>query len=252
MPTMDGEQAARLIRRGGSEDYRVKDTSVPIIALTANASDHDRARYLAVGMDGFLSKPVDERLLYDQIEKTIAQLLSRGCTLRFVEPETAARAAAAFAGGDDAGESTQRAAPTEAELAAQFGVPPLEPAPQPANNDGRIRILPLAGLSQKHMQRITQAFLDEAPRRLELARNAVNSGKASTASAAFHALKGSAGYLSSTSLHTLCHTLEKLAAAGQLDEVRASLPELQEALEQACNDLRGAPAPEANLAATTP
>jgi two-component system, sensor histidine kinase LadS len=251
MPTMDGEQAARLIRRGGSEDYRVKDTSVPIIALTANASDHDRARYLAVGMDGFLSKPVDERLLYDQIEKTIAQLLSRGRTLQFVEPEEGDPADARladFAALDSP--AIPAAAPSEADLAAQFGVAPPEPAPQPANHDGKISILPLAGLSQKHMQRITQAFLDEAPRRLELARSAVISGKASTASAAFHALKGSAGYLSSAHLHTLCHKMEKLAAAGQLDEVTANLPELQEALEQACSDLRGKTgAPEASMAA---
>ncbi|MBY0240597.1 MAG: response regulator [Burkholderiaceae bacterium] len=258
MPTMDGEQAARLIRRGGSEDYRVKDTSVPIIALTANASDHDRARYLAVGMDGFLSKPVDERLLYDQIEKTIAQLLSRGRTLEFAEPDTgagaeadsASNAAYTHAAQDQSIAAGQSEAPSEADLAAQFGVAPLEPVAQPAHNDGRIRILPLAGLSPKHMQRITQAFLDEAPRRLELARNAVQVGKASTASAAFHALKGSAGYLSSTHLHTLCHTMEKLAAAGDLTQVTANLPELQETLERACQDLRAnATAPEASLAA---
>jgi len=256
MPTMDGEQAARLIRRGGSEDYRVKDTSVPIIALTANASDHDRARYLAVGMDGFLSKPVDERLLYDQIEKTIAQLLSRGRMLQFVDPATGAHAgteAAGFAASDSAtsGQPGQPAAPSEADLAAQFGVTPQEAPAQPVHNDGRIRILPLAGLSQKHMRRITQAFLDEAPRRLELARAAVMAGKASTASAAFHALKGSAGYLSSAHLHTLCHTMEKLAAAGDLEQVAANLPELQAALEQACQDLRASTAaPEASMAAS--
>ncbi|TFW19227.1 hybrid sensor histidine kinase/response regulator, partial [Duganella callida] len=91
MPMMDGEQAARLIRAGGNADYRVLEPAIPIIALTANASDHDRARYLAAGMDGFLSKPVDERLLYDQLEKIIALHLSRGRPLR---PTDAARLAA--------------------------------------------------------------------------------------------------------------------------------------------------------------
>ncbi|SFU65048.1 Signal transduction histidine kinase [Pseudoduganella namucuonensis] len=249
MPAMDGEQAARLIRRGGTEDYRVRDTSVPIIALTANASDHDRARYLAVGMDGFLSKPVDERLLYDQIEKTIAQLLNRGRTLTPLDPSTlpvqddeesaveqAYYAAANKAAGCALDGAILSGPPSEAELAAQFGVdPPAEACPDSA----RIRIVPLAGLSHKHMQRITQAFLEEAPRRLELARNAAQAGKGSTASAAFHALKGSAGYLSSSHLHTLCHTLEKLAAAGELDKVMAALPEVAAALDAACADLRG-------------
>jgi len=252
MPAMDGEQAARLVRRGGSEDYRVRDTSVPIIALTANASDHDRARYLAVGMDGFLSKPVDERLLHDQIEKTIAQLLSRGRTLPPLGPapvqdadgdaDSAAAAASAQKASTWNSGYTLAApgpAPSEADLAAQFGVEPLcRGDAAGAEAQGKISILPLAGLSPKHMLRITQAFLDEAPRRLEVARSAALGGKSHAASAAFHALKGSAGYLSDTGLHSLCHDLEKLSAAGELQLVIDSLPEVTAALEQACADLR--------------
>jgi CheY-like chemotaxis protein len=218
MPMMDGEQAARLIRSGGSEDYRVLDPGIPIIALTANASDHDRARYLAVGMDGFLSKPVDERLLYDQIEKTIAQHLSRGRPLR---PTDAARLAAAR---------------SEA-LDQQFGV---APAADKRADPSTVQIMPLAGLSYAHMQRITQAFLDEAPRRLETARAAIGAGNSSAAAAAIHALKGSAGYLSSTHLHTLCAELEKAAAAGDLAGVVDMLPGVEAALDKACNDLRRA------------
>ena len=250
MPAMDGEQAARLVRRGGSEDYRVRDTSVPIIALTANASDHDRARYLAVGMDGFLSKPVDERLLHDQIEKTIAQLLNRGRTLPPLGPaplpDTDADTAAAAASAQEASTwnsgytlAAPGPAPSEADLATQFGVEPLcDGGAAGAAAQGKISIMPLAGLSPKHMQRITQAFLDEAPRRLEVARNAALGGKSHAASAAFHALKGSAGYLSDTGLHSLCHDLEKLSAAGELQLVIDSLPEVSAALEQACADLR--------------
>jgi len=215
MPMMDGEQAARLIRAGGSEDYRVLDPGIPIIALTANASDHDRARYLAVGMDGFLSKPVDERLLYDQVEKVIAQHLSRGRPLR---PTDAARLAAQ----------------SEAALDQQFGVPPAAP--------GTVQILPLAGLSHKHLQRITQAFLEEAPRRLASVRAAVAAGNSASAAAASHALKGSAGYLNSTELHTLCHAMERAASAGDLAIVTAMLPDVEAALDKACADLRSAAA----------
>ncbi len=216
MPMMDGEQATRLIRAGGSEDYRVLDPSIPIIALTANASDHDRARYLAVGMDGFLSKPVDERLLYDQLEKVIAQHLSRGRSLR-------------------ATDAMQLAADRQASLDAQFDVAPC-PMPAP----GTVRIMPLAGLSHKHIQRITQAFLDEAPRRLESARAAVVAGNSGAAAAAIHALKGSAGYLNSTHLHSLCQEMEAAASAGDLVEVIDMLPEVEAALDKACTDLRAA------------
>ncbi|WP_373987514.1 ATP-binding protein [Duganella sp. BuS-21] len=221
MPMMDGEQAARLIRAGGSEDYRVLDPGIPIIALTANASDHDRARYLAVGMDGFLSKPVDERLLYDQVEKVIAQHLSRGRQLR---PTDATRLATARMDALD----------------QQFGVDsaPATAGTRPAPD--AVHIMPLAGLSHKHMQRITQAFLDEAPRRLETARAAVVAGNSGAAAAAIHALKGSAGYLNSTHLHSLCHAMEAAATSGDLTQVNAMLPDVEAALDKACTDLRSA------------
>ncbi len=54
MPGMDGEAAARAIRAlPGAMG------AVPIIALTANAMLEDRTRYLAGGMNDFVSKPID-------------------------------------------------------------------------------------------------------------------------------------------------------------------------------------------------
>jgi signal transduction histidine kinase/DNA-binding response OmpR family regulator len=204
MPQMDGEQAARLIRRGGSLDLPVRDPLIPIIALSANASDLDRARCLSAGMDGFLSKPVDERLLYDQLDKTITQLLNRGHPL-------------------------PRTTPTLAELDDMFGVAPADPA---------IHILPLSGMTLRHQRRIAHAFLEEAPRRLDEGRLALRNGDGEGATSAFHALKGSCGYLSAPELHSLCHQMEKASAAGELQTALALLPELETLIVQACADLR--------------
>ena len=65
MPEMDGIEATRHIRAG---DAKIRH--VPIIALTANAMQGDRERFLAAGMNGHVVKPIDRTLLLD----TIAQL----------------------------------------------------------------------------------------------------------------------------------------------------------------------------------
>ncbi|MFO7597795.1 MAG: response regulator, partial [Desulfocurvibacter africanus] len=56
MPEMDGEDATRRIRAG---EVPGADPRIPIVALTAYAIQGDRQRFLAAGMDDYLSKPID-------------------------------------------------------------------------------------------------------------------------------------------------------------------------------------------------
>ncbi len=63
MPEMDGIEATKLIR---SKEIR---EHIPIIALTAHALHGDRERFLAIGMDEYLSKPIDMEELYDLLER---------------------------------------------------------------------------------------------------------------------------------------------------------------------------------------
>jgi two-component system cell cycle response regulator DivK len=53
LPDMSGVEALRLLR----VDERTAD--IPVVAVTAQAMEGDRARFIEAGFDGYVSKPVD-------------------------------------------------------------------------------------------------------------------------------------------------------------------------------------------------
>ncbi|MCG8552393.1 MAG: ATP-binding protein [Desulfobacterales bacterium] len=70
MPVMDGLEATREIRKMEAP----QKSAIPVAALTAHALKGDKERFLAAGMDGYITKPVQTgRLL-----QTISRLLSPG------------------------------------------------------------------------------------------------------------------------------------------------------------------------------
>ncbi len=68
MPVMDGYEASKSIREGGANEINV---DIPIVALTANAMEGDKEKCLISGMDDYLSKPIDAKLLFKVLKKWI-------------------------------------------------------------------------------------------------------------------------------------------------------------------------------------
>ena len=62
MPILDGLEVTRRIREHERETGRAR---TPIIALTANAMNHQIAEYRQVGMDGHIAKPIEARALFE-------------------------------------------------------------------------------------------------------------------------------------------------------------------------------------------
>lgn len=63
MPDMDGVTATKVIRL-----LDAPQRNVPIVALTAHAMEGDREKYLAAGLNGYVTKPIDVRHLLSTIE----------------------------------------------------------------------------------------------------------------------------------------------------------------------------------------
>jgi CheY-like chemotaxis protein len=63
MPKMDGYEATKAIRTA----EKGTNQHIPIVALTAHAMSSDEAKCLEVGMDAYLTKPIDYKLMASTI-----------------------------------------------------------------------------------------------------------------------------------------------------------------------------------------
>ncbi len=70
MPVMNGYEATKQIRNMDRKDAK----DIPIIAMTANAFTEDKLKAQEIGMNGHISKPIDNQLLV----KTIASIVNKG------------------------------------------------------------------------------------------------------------------------------------------------------------------------------
>ncbi len=66
MPEMNGFEATDYIRN-------IMNSKIPIIALTADVTTVDLAKCKLVGMNDYIAKPVDERLLYNKIVNLVSK-----------------------------------------------------------------------------------------------------------------------------------------------------------------------------------
>ncbi|WP_211227851.1 PAS domain S-box protein [Spirochaeta cellobiosiphila] len=69
MPEMDGEEATQLIIE---YERKAKQQHCPIIALTAHAIKGDKERFMNIGMDDYLSKPIEMESLVMIVQKYLS------------------------------------------------------------------------------------------------------------------------------------------------------------------------------------
>jgi PAS domain S-box-containing protein len=189
MPEMDGYQATQTIRdpKTGARNPRI-----PIVAVTAAAMPGDRERCLRVGMDDYLSKPIEPGLMQQTLEKWL-----------------------------------HRAGPAPVAAAA---APACGTEPESVFDEAGLlgRIMGNRALAAK----LVKGFLLELPAQLQSLRRHLEEGDAPSARRGAHTIKGAAANLSAGTLRAAAYEAERAAAAGALDEVKAMLPVIEAQIER--------------------
>ena len=185
MPEMDGLAAAKLIR---TEEGTVSGRHVPIVALTAHATDEDKARCLEAGMDDFLTKPFSESQLTTVLEKWLLK--------------------------------PHRAPAQEPRLGTDVPVPDAPSLDRRAID--KIRALQRPGQPDV-VAKIVGAYLRDSPATVAAAREAALRRDFRALFEAAHRLKSSSAFLGANALVTCCTRLEAIGAVGQGEDLPSVL-----------------------------
>jgi CheY-like chemotaxis protein len=74
MPEMDGYEATQFIRK----NMQPPKAKIPIIAMTAHAIVGEAEKCIALGMDDYISKPFNQKTLYEKINHLMKTKLESG------------------------------------------------------------------------------------------------------------------------------------------------------------------------------
>ena len=208
MPEMDGFAATAAIRR--QEATASDRRHVPVIALTANAMEGDRARCLAAGMDDYLTKPF-----------TVAQL--HAFLTQWLTPQSAKASETDQASSPHTTDADEPAATEEAPVSTTIDKTAWD-AILSLQRPGRPDIL----------ARVLATYLDDSRLLVEQIRSAVQSQDAVVLCQAAHRLKSSSAQLGVLATAARCKELETLGRLARIDEAAHLLSQLIEAHQFAC------------------
>jgi two-component system sensor histidine kinase/response regulator len=202
MPIMDGYQATSIIRQQQKAGVR----SVPIIALTANVTEGDRARCLNAGMDDYLSKPYS----MVQLQQTIQRWLP-------------------FHEGTE-----------ETGIVEHIVNMPQETKNAPILNPGllkQIRDLDASG-GNALVRKILEAFLETADENIRQLEQAFIENNADVLRRTAHALKSSSANVGAETLSELFKQLETLGKAGEIKGAALILENMKALYQQVIIEIR--------------
>ncbi len=191
MPEMDGYETTRRIRKN---ENGIKNPSIPIIALTANALKGDREKCLNAGMNDYLSKPIDPLILRDKLERW---LLNKGVVEDFP--------------GDN--------------------YPDKNDTPELALFEYEILLERLMG-DKELADIVLQGFLKDIPAQMADLKIKIEEGDHLSAGVLSHKIKGASANIASPSLQKIASDMEKAGESGDLDSLKTLMQRLEKEFDK--------------------
>ena len=210
MPIMGGMEATVKVR----ELEMMTGTHVPIIALTAHAMEGDRKRFLAAGMDDYLSKPIDPQALHVILQ-------------RWLVPATPVATANATASA------------TATPLSS-----PLPPVPSAMMFDTQA-LLDRVGGRQELLQDMIELFLGTQPQRMQELRRVSDDRDMVRLSRLAHTLAGSFSTMSMDLAALLAREIQRHANGDEPVAAQSAVARLEQVFEQLLQQLRTPTPPQA-------
>jgi signal transduction histidine kinase/DNA-binding NarL/FixJ family response regulator len=211
MPDVDGEEATRIIRNEIGTDYA---QTVPIVALTANVMKETRDHLLQHGFTAFLSKPIDIFAL----DKILNEFVRRKALEQ--TDETADEK-----DGEEGGDAAVKPEDTIS-LALEY-IEGLDIVAGLAQYGSVAIYLDVLFSYMKHMPESGRELADLADDRARLPDYAVK----------VHGIKGASYGICAKPFGDAAFELEKLAKAGNYEEVVAKTPQLLSHLDRLVKDI---------------
>jgi len=190
MPEMDGFEATAAIRKQETSSGK----HLPIIAMTAYATEDDHRKCLEAGMDAYISKPISSRALEDAIDRLCL----------------------------DSG-----AAPP---LASTVSVPAPHLSAEPAFD--LASALARCNGDEALLERIIKIFLASIPGTIADIGKAITDGDCPAIARALHKLEGSVGVFADRTVIQAAERLRQLAAAQNTEPMWGEHKKLERELER--------------------
>ena len=203
MPEMDGLEATRKIRQS---EFGT-DRHLPIIAMTAHAMKGDRELCIESGMDDYVSKPVRPWQLINTLSRFFAE--------------------DAHTVGVSGEKKIAASVPADREASTQESYQVDWPVALKITQGDRGLLREIAG-----------AFLEEVRIVMADLKYALKKDDAKTAQRMAHTIKANFRTFGVTDAHDVAFDCEKAGEAGDLDQIREHLAELQKASKVVSSQLR--------------